>query len=44
MTRYRLSTFSRAHGVLRSTFRLEPMVGSLLKHRKAMRCARPSQP
>jgi hypothetical protein len=44
MNRYRLSTFSRAQGVLRKTFRLDPMLGSLLKQRRAMRCARPSQP
>jgi len=44
MNRYKLSTFSRAQGVLRRTFRLDPMLGSLLKQRNGMCCARPAKP
>jgi hypothetical protein len=33
MNRYRLSTFSRAHGVRRRNFRLELKLGSEVKHR-----------
>lgn len=42
MNRYRLSTFSRAHGVLRRTFRLDAMLGSLLKQRIALRQVGPA--
>ncbi len=44
MNRYRLSTFSRAQGVLRKNFRLEPTLGSCEKQRSAMRSASPGQP
>ena len=44
MKRYRVSTFARAHGVLRKTFRLDAMLGSWLKQRSAMRSPNPGQP
>ena len=44
MNRYRLSTFARAHGVLRRNFRLDAMLGSLVKLRMRMRWPRPCQP
>ena len=44
MNRYRPSTLSRAHGVLRKNFRLDGMLGSRLKLRIWMRSPRSSQP
>src|SRR5688572_1720274 len=40
MNRYRLSTFARAHGVLRRNFRLDATLGFSVKHR--MRTCTPS--
>ena len=37
MNKYKLSTFSRAHGVLRKNFKLEFTLGSCLKQRMLMR-------
>ena len=44
MVKYKASTLSLAHGVLRRNLRLDLMLGSLIKQLTGMRSARPSQP
>jgi len=42
--KYQASTFWRAQGVLRKKVRLDFMLGSLVKQRTFIRCAKVSQP